>query len=183
MTSEYVIGKFYTVPTVEARYLGRMSIWPVLGPKHEDAEYIKFEHTHYHFDFRFMTTAQYDLVVDHIMSHPKYIRFGMGAIHGQVLIAHSEHYRSQCSANLLNFEPPAAVPRLRKCRRAMPAYTIRPEWLAALSAAYADKALVNGHICPHRGASLAGLPADADGCVTCSLHGLRWDVATGKQAI
>ena len=53
---------------------------------------------------------------------------------------------------------------------------------ARLSAAYRDARLVNGTICPHRGADLRGMKPDADGCVRCPLHSLRWNLKTGRLA-
>ena len=47
---------------------------------------------------------------------------------------------------------------------------------ARLSKAYRNARLVNGTICPHRGADLRGIKPDADGCVRCPLHALRWNI-------
>jgi hypothetical protein len=175
----YEIGKSYSVPTVRAYYLDRLDTWPVIGPKHEDLEYINFDHQHYHFDFRFLTTVQLNRMRTHI-NYAGYARDGDGALYSQVLILHDERSVDRFPDIHLNLELPHPVYKWLKCRRAMPDYTVQPRWLSALSHAYADKSLVNGHICPHRGANLTGLVVGTDGCVTCPLHGLRWNMVTGK---
>lgn len=170
-TKTYEVGKFYMVPTVQAKFAYRYDIWPIIGPRHEDAEHIKFDQHHYHFDFRFMSKAQFAYAQQ--QSGCKWR--GEGAIFAFVLMA---------EPGGLNPDPLATVYRRRQCRRAMPEFPshVAP-WLPRLSAAYADKTLVDGHICPHRGASLQGLPVDAEGCVVCPLHGLRWHIATGRQRL
>lgn len=162
----YTVDQYYTVPTVEAQFFQRRDIWPVLGPKHEDAEFINFPKSHYHFDFRFFSVQQWDYILE-----SSYSFLDEWRIFAQVLQAlHAD-------------KPlPPVVMRRRKCLRPMPDYVPASKipWRAALAAAYADKTLVDGHICPHRGASLRGIAPDGDGCVTCPLHGLRFDVTTGK---
>lgn len=180
--TEYTIGKFYTVPTVRAYYLDRLDTWPVIGPKHEDTEYINFDHQHYHFDFRFMTTAQLTRMRKHI-SFTGYASDGDGALYSQVLILHDERFGFRFTGEHLNSSLPLPVVKRLKCRRAMPAYTVQPGWLPALNQAYAGKFLVSGHICPHRGADLTGLAVDDAGCVTCPLHGLKFDMKTGRLSM
>ena len=73
----------------------------------------------------------------------------------------------------------------RRMSAAYPRYpgADRVPWLAQLHEAYAEHQLLegaDGRVCPHRGTSLAGLEPDGEGCVTCPLHGLRWDVGTGR---
>ncbi|WP_369073969.1 Rieske (2Fe-2S) protein [Hymenobacter sediminis] len=34
-------------------------------------------------------------------------------------------------------------------------------------------------VCPHKGARLSSCKVE-NGCVTCPLHGLRWDTTTGS---
>ena len=55
-----------------------------------------------------------------------------------------------------------------------------PSWFADLEDHYSDKQLKENRICPHRGADLSTFTPDADGCITCPLHGLKWHVETGK---
>lgn len=52
------VGKFYLVPTVVVPSLPkRLQVVPVMGPLHEDAEFINFPHRHYHPDRRFVSDA------------------------------------------------------------------------------------------------------------------------------
>ena len=54
----YEVGKYYEVPHVRTKWpgTGGRVIWvPVLGPSHDDVEIIKFEHEHWHVDYRFLT--------------------------------------------------------------------------------------------------------------------------------
>jgi len=95
--------------------------------------------------------------------------------------------RALASTILVSYDDPLGpvVYRRRKCRREMP---IHPEaelcsWLRnmKLPDAYQDHVLGADMICPHKGASLKGLPVD-DGCVVCPLHGLRWNLQTRRLA-
>ena len=55
--THYEVGRFYRVPCVWASWpnLGsRPRWWPVLGPQHEDEEFIGFPYQHYHVDYRFL---------------------------------------------------------------------------------------------------------------------------------
>ena len=55
-------------------------------------------------------------------------------------------------------------------------------WMRELERRYADAKLTgdNAMRCPHKGANLEGIEADADGTVECPLHGLRWCTRTGR---
>lgn len=163
MTSHeaYEVGKMYKIPTVQAVLSWGYSVIPVLGPRHNDKEFIGFYQYHYHWDFRFATSRQIERLV----------RDEGGSIFVHVIKAEPGDMTGDAGA---------VTYRWRKCRRVMPPYPLKPHWLPAMSAAYTDKTLVDGHICPHKGADLTGLPVDAQGCVTCPLHGLRWHVETGR---
>ena len=54
-----VVGRFYMVPTVRYKWRYRMSDWPVIGPRHNDAMLLNFKPMHYHVDGRFITNAEY----------------------------------------------------------------------------------------------------------------------------
>ena len=54
---KYETGRYYQIPHVRCQWPdgNRMAQWiPVLGPSHTDIEVIKFEHEHWHVDFRFL---------------------------------------------------------------------------------------------------------------------------------
>ncbi len=152
----YEIGRYYRVPVVEARLGTLLSQWPVIGPRHEDAEFINFPDEHYHLDYRFLTLRQK--------------RFLTRLDGDRSIYTHVLHLPPLNPLGL----------RLRKCRQVYPQYPGRgPRWLKDLSAAFKRHRLGEGLICPHRGASLRGLDVQ-NGCITCPLHGLKWDLQTRK---
>ncbi|MFY0539938.1 sigma factor-like helix-turn-helix DNA-binding protein [Nannocystis pusilla] len=60
------LGRVYLVPCVyidPAAHVGYAGLlkgwWPVIGPRHEDAEIVGFEPMHWHFDYRFLSDTQY----------------------------------------------------------------------------------------------------------------------------
>lgn len=163
----YEIGRQYLVPVVRGEWCGRIEIWPVLGPLHSDADYIGFKPQHYHIDPRFLPTPLWRHVV---RTHDEDID-----LFKYPLCAERSAGRDPVDLQPLN-------PELRVCRREWPPYPGEEEevyWFGVLEAAFADAQVGPGLICPHRGASLAGL-TPRNGCVECPLHGLRWDCETGK---
>lgn len=159
----YEIGRMYRIPTVfGSDQYGKVQIWPVIGAAHEDRKLIGFKDIHYHYDGRFLTDRQ----LTHISSTS--LNYRSEVVFSQV-IAYPEGY-----------EISPIVMRLRKCRRAYDVYPDhRARWLRKMEAEYQDAKIDGRLICPHRGASLQGLKA-VDGCVTCPLHGLRFDCKTGQ---
>ncbi|MCY4558818.1 MAG: hypothetical protein OXF79_21050 [Chloroflexi bacterium] len=64
--------------------------------------------------------------------------------------------------------------RARKYQGPYPPYSHENvPWLHDLREVYADRRLIDGHICPHQGTDLLGFVPDDGGVVTCPLHGLR----------
>lgn len=163
---ELEIGRFYMVPTVRGPLWERVGDWPVLGSMHEDRDIIGFDWPHYHYDFRFFDARAWS----YVMRWCEY-----EAPNGAVM-----SYRPDIPYCLV---PGPVVYRRRRCQRLMPEFPrdkALKGWLPRLEAAYADATLKPGLICPHRGASLRGLPVDERGCVVCPLHGLKWDLSTGR---
>jgi hypothetical protein len=169
---ELVVGRFYMVPTVYGPLVSRMGIWPVLGPKHEDSEIIDFKWEHYHYDWRFFSQKDYEYICRQL---------GRDTPFGYVMSERPDITRAPVEIRELR----PVIYRRRKCQRLMPefprslAFAKKAAWLPKLEAAYRDQRLKPGLICPHRGASLRGLPV-TDNCVVCPLHGLRWNIETGK---
>lgn len=162
---EVVVGRMYLVPTVRGSFHYWMGDWVVLGPKHEDADYIGFSYDHYHFDWRFMDTEIFESLAWPIRYTADY------SIFTWPLAQYPEMS-----------EPLGPVVwRRRKCRRPMPKFPrYLPKWLPVLEDAYANHTLTDALICPHRGAALGGLARDAEGCVVCPLHGLKWNLETRR---
>jgi hypothetical protein len=154
----YEIGQFYKVPCVRGKYYNVVADWPVIGPQHEDKEFVGFSWQHYHIDWRFVPQPLF-----------KPVGFNFGA--------------PLMTSSVLNPDGlPKPVMRRRKMQRAMPDFTEvrwRAKWFPKMEAAYAGCKLKPGLVCPHRGIPLAGQFQDGD-VVTCPGHGLRWNVKTGE---
>lgn len=172
-TIPYEVGKFYRVPVIVGRWRDADGEWPVLGPLHEDAEYIGFEPLHWHVDARFLTQRQWRTA-----TFSKDRGLGVEDVFNMPVQKTYEDWQHKPMVLIVN---PAPILKLRKCRRVWPTYPGRVRWRKKLEAAYADCELRPGMVCPHRGAPLEGLEVH-DGCVTCPLHGLRWNVTTGRLA-
>jgi hypothetical protein len=159
----YQIGMRYRVSCVEGTVGTLHSVWPVQGPRHEDAEFIGFADDHYHLDARFLSDRQW--------KHLNRLR--RGGIAPFSIVMHELKQNTRLGS---------IETRWRKCRRDWPDYPreiVQRNWLPKLEKAYQSKMIDSRLICPHRGASLQGLQQDKHACVTCPLHGLRWDCKTG----
>lgn len=149
---EVEVGRYYQVPCIWMRGI----YIPIIGSKHEDAEFLHFPYQHWHYDPRFMS----DIAVKRNLKY-------------------STHVLTVIAMSI----PEVRVPTLRrkKCYRLMPDFPWQTApWLAELEAAYAcSRVDLHQPVCPHRGIPLVGTP-DQDGVVVCSGHGLSWDLRTGR---
>ncbi len=158
-----IVGRWYMVPVVEQyRYHDRIDDWPVIGPLHDDRRFFNFVPPHYHVDARFVTARQewamgvddFETVEDVVGRYP-------------LSTHHWPHMKGR-----------PALAR-RRCRRSFYGYSFGDKTeIQAINAAYGAPAaaivLPDGRkLCPHRKADLSQFPVDADGVVTCPLHGLR----------
>lgn len=172
--SQVVVGQYYLVPTVRARWSTyEARDWAVIGPKHNDRHCFNFEYDHYHLDSRFFP---FEYGVSHHTEDGSWL------------------WRAVASSPLMTssrINPdglPAVVWRRRKCRRLK-----NPEQdfiasgrgklnaLDCLDKEFAGRQARHdgrGWVCPHRKVSLAGQPVD-DGIIVCPLHFLRIDAKTG----
>jgi hypothetical protein len=158
MSDEWIAGNTYNVPCVEATVHGRRGTFVVFGPWHEDSEHLSFDAHHYHLDLRFA---------------PDWV-FSYGTPPAALAIT------EVCSQ--VNF-------RRRKMRRAMPIFPFvryrtgrlcgNGPTFERLAAAFSKSRLGSHLQCPHKGASLAHLPAVC-GVLVCPLHGLCFDERTGN---
>lgn len=158
-----VVGRFYEVPCVFYPWFGRKEWWPVIGHRHSDKRFLNFPHVHYHVDGRFLTAPQARFAT----------RYGRPLT--QVLAASPLHTRGE--------ETPA-VPTMkrRRCRVAAIPYGFpRERLILGIAEHYAGhqcRASEHGWVCPHQHVPL-GSVAPINGVVTCPLHGLCIDAATG----
>ena len=185
LPDEPVVGAFYRRLCVRAHWLTNRIHWlPVLGPVHSDREHIGADFQHVHVDYRFLNMeirefldrllcgAPDDLFHNRIYSTPISYVSPRGC---EEPVALDENDQREID--------PASWTSIRP-RKYQGPYSPYPyenvPWLHDLSEAYAERTLINGHICPHRGADLTGIVPDDDGIVTCPLHGLRWYASTGE---
>jgi hypothetical protein len=156
----YEVGQFYKVPCVFGQ-LGRMPArwWPVMGGLHDDKAIIGFPLLHYHVDWRFV--PERGLYASRRGSYVYPLQTGNGL-------------------NDSGFGPPQL--RRRKCQdvHRLPFEGQRISWMPKLEQTYSACKLAHGHVCPHRGYDLSRETPDAEGIVTCPLHGLRWNINTGE---
>ena len=174
LTSAPVVGERYLVPTVLYPWFGSTEPWPVMGPKHTDAEHIGFDVDHYHVDIRFLSEAQVRRIerkqhYEHIES----VAAGFPLATSRIGVTPDPH--------------PEPVLRRLTCRRAGNDYprfaAVSHRGLKALASAYAGRRCGRNAaglmVCPHKGFVLGSLEPDKDGRVVCPLHGLVIDVAAG----
>lgn len=167
--TESVIGQFYRVPAVRVKNWCGFSGWlPVIGPKHSDAEVIKFPWPHWHIDWRFAPTKAWNTA--------SAVRLP-GYVYGRPI---------QCPNNrdeVVVQEGPAD--RLMKCKRALPSY-IEPlnanwkhDWITELRNMFCETKITNG-LCPHRGIPASAMIREGD-VLICPGHGLRFNALTGES--
>lgn len=170
-SSPYLVGRFYPVLTVRGLLSERLRWWPVLGSAHTDEEIIGFKPLHYHIDWRFCDEQAWRW-----LKGPEW-RWRPNPWNVFGIPLHMNHLGKQIEPGHANYE--TRVSRLR-CKRELPAYPhYIAHWQRKLEQHHAADCLRRG-VCPHRGYDLSREPV-VDGVVTCPLHGLRWDVSTGKQ--
>lgn len=195
-------GNFYTVLCVRAfwpmrQLSGAKPRWvPVIGPVHSDQDVVNFPPMHWHADHRFLDIDQ--LWEDrHVYQHFKYFeqsRFGLQNIAYRSPIVElapltnrPDETRRFVDAGDLDHavDPPDTYQRLMVLRYRGDFGSIAftdADYLPELTEQYRAKTLIEGRYCPHRRADLGSLHPDADGIITCPLHGLRWRQATGEIA-
>ena len=181
---QVVIGRTYLVPTVTYDFTDDLSgalAWPVLGPKHQDAEDFAFPYDHYHYDLRFFTREHFR----HFEGRSVSAKSSLAYLRP---LSDRSQYRRWAAGGMPSLPDPIWVPL--RCRRQMPPHTLSDQaayskhlnpfrHLAAKWQGHHAIAGPVGWICPHRRAPLNAQPVIA-GVVTCPLHGLRIDVAMGR---
>jgi hypothetical protein len=162
-TTDLVLGKFYRVPAVLVSKWWEFHGWlPVIGPKHEDAEFVNFPWEHFHIDWRFAPERVWR---SHIDWPTEGSHFGSPIQcpdrRGERIILQGPELR-----------------RMKYKRAPGPFPVKRAKWLPAMQERFACAKLVNG-ACPHRGIPVSAMHRDGD-VLTCPGHGLRWNAVTGE---
>ena len=170
----YEIGKFYRVPCIRTTKLysyGGAQWMPIIGPEHEDKEFVGFDPTHWHIDWRFAGERAFKEVTRLPMKSGPHS-------HCYAAVVQRWGWNDPALGRALTEGEP--VMRRMKCKREWPAYPFTAaKWLPKLEAAYADCKLKPGLVCPHKGLPLEHAARDGD-VATCPGHGLRWNVRTGE---
>ena len=195
LTEPAAVGRWYLVPTVEYVWMGRRDAWPVLGPRHNDADHLRFPASHYHVDARFLSARRFRQIEEEcavgIFGDERPV---LGHIAGSPLSYKlpgrpRTREMSTAEADAGQYPHPAPVWKRLLMKRDAPFPRVwvedhkRAGNFRSLFAAFAGQTAARGKhglICPHKKFSLGGVPPDADGIVTCPLHGLRICVATGE---
>jgi hypothetical protein len=169
LTEPVEVGKWYLVPTVTAMWNNQIEAWPVIGPQHNDSQCLDFEHQHYHPDCRFL-----------VGPGPENFWFWRAAMASPI--------QSNTKVNPEGLPKP--MWKRRKCKRlsnpALPklmadmAGSRWKGWVCHFDMWEGRQARHDGRgwVCPHRSVPLADHAA-VDGVITCPLHFLRIDAATG----
>lgn len=171
LTEPPVVGKLYMVPCIKLNEV----LWPILGPRHEDREFIGLPKQHQHYDLRFLSGIQMDELCNRLTGKISLWDRFSGAINLPDSEAHNRVYVGRRRA---------IISARRRCMRTQPNYTVglapRPIWLDRLEKHLSDVPITCGR-CPHRGMPLLSLPREpGTDIVTYPGHGLRWDLKTGK---
>lgn len=169
LTGPPVEGQRYLVPTVVYPWFGKTEAWPVMGPKHTDAEHIGFEPEHYHVDLRFLTGPQVRRI------EKASYRYIGDVVAGAPLATRDAGPH------------PAPVLKRLTCRSTEHHYPVwevkRQRWYPRLAGAYSGRKCGRnadgGLVCPHKGFALGSLKPDEHGRVVCPLHGLVIDIQAG----
>lgn len=188
-----VVGKWYRVPAIRfdrtmgasrphekgqdrwpVSYLPKVLWWPVMGRMHDDVDHFDFHHKHYHIDLRFvgnrhLAQAGQDWGIDD-PKQAKLACLSTSPLHGR----HGQ-------GGLNHLAKPVLMP-FRMMRDHQPwMYHDRPRMQDFQDALSGQKCRHSkaGWVCPHRGYPLGQVTPDANGVVTCPLHGLRINAQTG----
>lgn len=167
----YVVGRRYPIKMVYGRLYTRLGWWPVLGELHEDKDIVGFKFLHFHIDWRFASAGQLKFLERRECGARERAWYGVPLMLTE-RIGEGAHF----TAGPRNYQ--TRVSRMTCKRDWLPYPHHRAGWQRRMKEAYADSCLVRG-ICPHRGYDLSHEPV-IDGVVTCPLHGLRFDAATGR---
>lgn len=173
LTTPVELGRFYKVPTIRYEWCGRTRDWPVFLPKHADAEFFNFPDAHYHIDPRFLSKRDFEYAGGHRSPEAQF----QAAPLAKSVWMDGER---GCAPH------PPVVWRRRRCSRDWIDYHFgsTPQ-VQELRKAYAGQQCASsrgGWICPHQHYAMGSVKPDADGFMTCPLHGLRIHAETGRVA-
>jgi Rieske 2Fe-2S protein len=175
------VGRMYMVPTVILRRAPKgLALIPVIGPLHEDSQFIGFPDHHWHPDRRFVTDYWLEqqgpnhwATIYTPLPRPRLLK-AISKLRGEPVYTESRTEPDVIDGGRRRLQCRRLVGSFCNSRTETP-----PGWLKKLEPAYANSRLRDGHICPHRGISCRGVIAENDG-VVCPGHGLKWNMQTGR---
>lgn len=180
---EVVVGRRYLVPTVIRKWgvPKRFAVVPIIGPLHEDAQFINFPDRHWHPDRRFLSDAWFRSGFS-ARSHwavvyiPEPKNYAIARLRGVQLEVTDQ----------VKERGPSVVDggrRVMVCKRLIESFVESsgkpPQWLRQMEQVY-KKERLRKMICPHRGISCVGVKPESDGGIVCPGHGLKWNQETGQ---
>ena len=156
---------------------------------HQDGEIIGFPHQHYHVDPRFIPPRTWGWMKAAAAAQPPDRKL-MPHVTTPITVVLPDDGTDINYARLPNVPGPREL-WIRKtpaiCYRDetdYPAYDEeRIPWLDELAEAFREQRLGPDGACPHRGGQVATVKPDEEGCATCPMHGLRWNLTTGELAM
>lgn len=144
------VGRTYRVPCLESTHLGWVPVIPFI---HQDPELNNPRH-HVHYDYRFMNAD---------------LKIALLSVEGKstIPVLNTRSSEEFTLREMVCVHPTQEVD---------PCFLVRKGFLFTnhLDDACRGRKF-NGKVCPHKGYSLEGIDPDADGVVTCPLHGSRWN--------
>jgi hypothetical protein len=187
LTSAPKVGRWYRVPAIRmdrqlsggeqwpASSLERALWWPVTGTRHTDQDHFRFPYPHYHLDVRFLTVKHLrhfsksgpEKAVEEARATPLIVPRGIEYAVQTADILRPRLVRMRCVRDWGDF----------------PSRFAESQAVAGLAAEFDGRQARHspaGWVCPHRAYPLGQVAPDADGIITCPLHGLRIDAATGR---
>jgi hypothetical protein len=185
-----IIGKKYRVPCIKLAQdehchslHGRDGWIPIIGPEHEDAEYIGFAHYHYHPDVRFISSRTL-LFAGIRASRPRLT--AVENVYASVVTTRLQEVNLRTGEKTWRDIKHEIQERVKICRRLPSPAFPWTNWQPELAAKFKDHKLKDCLVCPHRGLPLKPFE-DSEGYAVCPGHGLVWNllerrIATEEEA-
>lgn len=191
LTAPPVVGEFYLVPTVRYQWFEFVANWPVFPSFHEDKEHLNFPWPHYHVDPRFVAPDVAEKVVRWQFGEGDIAtisqRVPLNRITKEALYNRdfqlARHNISLAQAEANTVPHPDIVWRRRQCHRDLVYSHPHANAIRQLGEAFRGRQCPKnktGWVCPHKSYPLGSVAADPQGVITCPLHGLRIDAASGE---
>ena len=203
LEGEVKIGGEYLVPQIRGR-TGRFGpVWiPVRGTGHEDQDVFDFPHWHWHIDLRFANGELHDALVKQTSAEVEIDKLVLSTDKVRPIVGKKARLmRDRSKRYYLNRGRPVPYTTgfllldhpchtwqrtsFMRCMRTDPLprdIETESHRRNAMQRQHQGRGWMDSMRCPHRGASLRGVPCDENGLVRCPLHELVLNARTGKVA-